>query len=64
MLSDGKQRAVYDETGMVDEEAEALQDGRDWLEYWQLLFKVRVGRGWETPPLLVFMCFLLNPPGE
>ncbi|NXU16432.1 DNJC9 protein, partial [Pardalotus punctatus] len=42
LLSDEKQRAVYDETGMVDEDAEVLQDGRDWLEYWQLLFKVTV----------------------
>ncbi|NWT20438.1 DNJC9 protein, partial [Vireo altiloquus] len=42
VLSDEKQRVVYDETGMVDEDAEALQDGRDWLEYWQLLFKVTV----------------------
>ncbi|NXQ58547.1 DNJC9 protein, partial [Anthoscopus minutus] len=42
VLSDEKQRAVYDETGMVDEDSEALQDGRDWLEYWQLLFKVTV----------------------
>ncbi|NXO44783.1 DNJC9 protein, partial [Locustella ochotensis] len=42
VLSDEKQRTVYDETGMVDEDAEALQDGRDWLEYWQLLFKVTV----------------------
>ncbi|NXD25055.1 DNJC9 protein, partial [Spelaeornis formosus] len=40
VLSDEKQRAVYDETGTVDEDAEALQDGRDWLQYWQLLFKV------------------------
>uniref|UniRef100_A0A8D2MJD9 DnaJ heat shock protein family (Hsp40) member C9 n=1 Tax=Zonotrichia albicollis TaxID=44394 RepID=A0A8D2MJD9_ZONAL len=47
VLSDEKQRAVYDETGMVDEDAEALQDGRDWLEYWQLLFKVRAGRDIE-----------------
>ncbi|XP_005048070.1 PREDICTED: dnaJ homolog subfamily C member 9 [Ficedula albicollis] len=42
VLSDEKQREVYDETGTVDEDAEALQDGRDWLEYWQLLFKVTV----------------------
>ncbi|NWV16184.1 DNJC9 protein, partial [Origma solitaria] len=42
VLSDEKQRVVYDETGTVDEEAEALQDGRDWLEYWHLLFKVTV----------------------
>ncbi|XP_058697352.1 dnaJ homolog subfamily C member 9 [Poecile atricapillus] len=42
VLSDENQRAAYDETGMVDEDAEALQDGRDWLEYWHLLFKVTV----------------------
>ncbi|NXR81678.1 DNJC9 protein, partial [Pycnonotus jocosus] len=42
VLSDEQQRTVYDETGMVDEDAEALQDGRDWLQYWQLLFKVSV----------------------
>ncbi|NWH86019.1 DNJC9 protein, partial [Aegithalos caudatus] len=42
VLSDEKQRVVYDETGTVDEDAEALQDGRDWLQYWQLLFKVTV----------------------
>ncbi|XP_041878150.1 dnaJ homolog subfamily C member 9 [Corvus kubaryi] len=42
VLSDEKQRAVYDETGTVDDDAEVLQDGRDWLEYWQLLFKVTV----------------------
>lgn len=66
VLSDEKQRVVYDETGMVDEDAEALQDGQDWLQYWQLLFKVRAGWGWETeePALSGFMCFLLNPPGE
>lgn len=64
MLSDEKQRAAYDETGMVDEDAEALQDGRDWLEYWHLLFKVRAGWGWETEELFVLMCFLLNPPDE
>ncbi|NXC27930.1 DNJC9 protein, partial [Campylorhamphus procurvoides] len=42
VLSDANQRALYDETGTVDEEAEALQGDRDWLEYWQLLFKVTV----------------------
>ncbi|NXP30032.1 DNJC9 protein, partial [Scytalopus superciliaris] len=42
VLSDAKQRAMYDETGMVDEEAEALRGDRDWLEYWQLFFKVTV----------------------
>ncbi|NWR91041.1 DNJC9 protein, partial [Furnarius figulus] len=42
VLSDTNQRALYDETGTVDEEAEALRGDRDWLEYWQLLFKVTV----------------------
>ncbi|KAJ7426906.1 DnaJ subfamily C member 9 [Willisornis vidua] len=42
VLSDANQRAVYDQTGTVDEEAEALRDDRDWLEYWQLLFKLTV----------------------
>ncbi|NXF74957.1 DNJC9 protein, partial [Sclerurus mexicanus] len=42
VLSDANQRALYDETGTVDEEAEALRGDRDWLEYWQLLFKVTV----------------------
>ncbi|NXF06484.1 DNJC9 protein, partial [Smithornis capensis] len=42
VLSDTKQRAVYDETGTVDEESEVLREDRDWLEYWQLLFKLTV----------------------
>ncbi|XP_027566863.1 dnaJ homolog subfamily C member 9 [Pipra filicauda] len=42
VLSDAKQRALYDETGTVDEDAEVLQGDKDWLEYWQLLFKVSV----------------------
>ncbi|XP_027758922.1 dnaJ homolog subfamily C member 9 [Empidonax traillii] len=42
VLSDAKQRAVYDETGTVDEDSEVLQGDRDWLEYWQLLFKLTV----------------------
>lgn len=62
MLSDEKQRAVYDETGTVDEDAEVLQDGRDWLQYWQLLFKVRAGCGWETnePGIVWFYEFSLK----
>ncbi|NXQ91378.1 DNJC9 protein, partial [Nyctibius grandis] len=39
VLSDAKQRAVYDERGTVDEEGEALRGERDWAEYWRLLFK-------------------------
>ncbi|NXG17901.1 DNJC9 protein, partial [Grallaria varia] len=42
VLSDANQRAMYDETGTVDEESEALRDDRDWLEYWQMLFKLTV----------------------
>ncbi|NXK96463.1 DNJC9 protein, partial [Formicarius rufipectus] len=42
VLSDTNQRRVYDETGTVDEEAEAQWGDRDWLQYWQLLFKVTV----------------------
>ncbi|NWS22365.1 DNJC9 protein, partial [Pachyramphus minor] len=42
VLSDTKQRTMYDETGMVDEDSEVLQRDRDWLEYWQLLFKLTV----------------------
>ncbi|NXM24430.1 DNJC9 protein, partial [Oxyruncus cristatus] len=30
------------ETGTVDEDSEVLQGDRDWLEYWQLLFKLTV----------------------
>lgn len=61
VLSDEKQRTVYDETGTVDEDAEALQDGRDWLQYWQLLFKVRAAWGWDTEPCVVrFYVFTLK----
>ncbi|XP_078284480.1 dnaJ homolog subfamily C member 9 [Rhinoraja longicauda] len=39
VLSDSEQRAVYDEQGIVDEEADGLTQDRDWEEYWRLLFK-------------------------
>ncbi|XP_055517924.1 dnaJ homolog subfamily C member 9 [Leucoraja erinacea] len=39
VLSDAEQRAVYDEQGIVDEEADGLTQDRDWEEYWRLLFK-------------------------
>ena len=43
ILSDKEARAVYDETGEVNDEGDAiLQDDRDWDQYWRLLFKVRV----------------------
>ncbi|XP_015202334.2 dnaJ homolog subfamily C member 9 isoform X1 [Lepisosteus oculatus] len=38
VLSDAEQRAVYDEQGIVDEEADSLQRDRCWEEYWRLLF--------------------------
>ncbi|XP_051897654.1 dnaJ homolog subfamily C member 9 [Pristis pectinata] len=39
VLSDKEQRAVYDEQGIIDEEADVLTQDRDWEEYWRLLFK-------------------------
>ncbi|XP_067876476.1 dnaJ homolog subfamily C member 9 [Heterodontus francisci] len=39
VLSDGEQRGVYDEQGIVDEETDVLKKDRDWEEYWRLLFK-------------------------
>ncbi|XP_063603397.1 dnaJ homolog subfamily C member 9-like [Penaeus indicus] len=38
ILSDKDRRAVYDETGEVDDENLAPDD-RDWDQYWRLLFK-------------------------
>lgn len=38
ILSDDNKRAVYDDTGCVDDEDEVIQDDRDWNEYWRLLF--------------------------
>ncbi|KAK7065689.1 DnaJ subfamily C member 9 [Halocaridina rubra] len=38
LLSDKDRRAVYDETGEVDDENVAPSD-RDWNEYWRLLFR-------------------------
>ncbi|XP_043534572.1 dnaJ homolog subfamily C member 9 [Chiloscyllium plagiosum] len=39
VLSDGEQRGLYDEQGIVDEEADIVKQDRDWEEYWRLLFK-------------------------
>ncbi|XP_054948969.1 dnaJ homolog subfamily C member 9 isoform X1 [Pan paniscus] len=39
VLSDGEQRAVYDEQGTVDEDSPVLTQDRDWEAYWRLLFK-------------------------
>lgn len=37
ILSDSEKRAVYDETGEVDEEN--TPEDKDWNQYWRLLFK-------------------------
>ncbi|XP_060710213.1 dnaJ homolog subfamily C member 9 [Hemiscyllium ocellatum] len=39
VLNDGEQRGLYDEQGIVDEEADVVKQDRDWEEYWRLLFK-------------------------
>ena len=39
LLSDAERRAVYDETGEVDE-GDDMDPDRDWDQYWRLLFKV------------------------
>ena len=39
LLSDKDKRAVYDETGEVDE-GDDMDPDRDWDQYWRLLFKV------------------------
>ncbi|KAG9485122.1 dnaJ homolog subfamily C member 9 [Eleutherodactylus coqui] len=39
ILSDKEQKALYDEQGIVDDEADAIAADRTWDEYWRLLFK-------------------------
>lgn len=39
ILSDDKKRAVYDETGTIDDEGEPIVQ-KDWSVYWRILFKV------------------------
>ena len=42
ILSDQAARALYDESGEIDEENGGFDDNRDWADYWRLLFqKVR-----------------------
>lgn len=39
ILSDPDKRAIYDESGEIDEENDGLaNDDRDWADYWRLLF--------------------------
>ena len=42
VLSDPEKRAVYDETGEVDDE-DVVDKDKDWDQYWRLLFKVGDG---------------------
>jgi len=41
LLSDGDRRAVYDESGEIDEEDDAglLNEEKDWNQYWRMLFQ-------------------------
>lgn len=39
ILSNKEKRAVYDETGEVDDEDGAIPQDRDWTAYWRLLFR-------------------------
>ena len=40
ILSDPDRRALYDESGEIDDESDAiLNEDRDWDQYWRLLFK-------------------------
>ena len=42
ILSDSDRRALYDESGEIDDESDAiLNEDKDWDQYWRLLFKVR-----------------------
>jgi len=38
ILSDDDRRKVYDETGDVDEDSVAIDQDRDWDQYWRLIF--------------------------
>lgn len=39
ILSDTNKRAVYDESGRIDEDDINVDEDRDWTVYWRLLFK-------------------------
>lgn len=39
ILSDSGKRALYNSTGSWDDEDDELEDGKDWGEYWRMLFK-------------------------
>ena len=39
ILSDANARALYDESGEIDEENGGFDDNRDWDHYWRLLFQ-------------------------
>ncbi|KAH3849297.1 hypothetical protein DPMN_091696, partial [Dreissena polymorpha] len=39
ILSNKEKRAVYDETGEVDDEDDTVPQDRDWTAYWRMLFR-------------------------
>ena len=39
VLSDKDARALYDESGEIDEESDGNMENRDWDQYWRILFK-------------------------
>ncbi len=39
VLSEPDSKALYDESGEVDDEGDANLTDRDWTEYWRILFK-------------------------
>ena len=39
LLSDENSRALYDESGEIDEENDSIDPDRDWSDYWRILFK-------------------------
>jgi DnaJ family protein C protein 9 len=57
ILSDSDRRAVYDESGEIDEDDDAgiLNEERDWTEYWRLLFKVTNKRPANDPNVSILI---------
>ncbi|XP_014675752.1 PREDICTED: dnaJ homolog subfamily C member 9-like [Priapulus caudatus] len=39
VLSDKEKRAVYDETGEVDDDNDIFKQERDWMDYWRLVYQ-------------------------
>jgi DnaJ family protein C protein 9 len=61
ILSDPSSRALYDESGEIDEDNGDFDDKGDWAEYWRLLFqKVSMLHLTHLGGLIKFQN--LNPP--